>query len=123
MHPGIREIIRTSNYCQAAVIEAAALLPEDDAELDGWIGKVVEEQDVSAFAYLVLPAIHLRRKVAARHVEGGMRLMPNPLMCGCVLWHPDGEDLAADFHSLTRKSPRHSFQHEKNQGRASSARP
>ncbi len=45
MHPRIREIIHTSNYCHAAVMEAGSLLPEDDAELDGWTGKAEEEHD------------------------------------------------------------------------------
>ncbi|MES2477190.1 MAG: SEC-C metal-binding domain-containing protein [Verrucomicrobiota bacterium] len=93
MHPGIREIIHTSDYCHASMKKAAALLPEDDAELDGWIAKAVAEHDVGAFAYLVLPAMHLGRKVASRHIEGGLQLMPNPYQCGCVLWHLDGEDL------------------------------
>ena len=93
MHPGIRDIIHTSNFCHASVKQAAALLPEDDAELDGWIGKAVEDHDLDAFVYLVMPAIHLGRKVASRHVEGGLQLMPNPASCGCVLWHLEGEDV------------------------------
>ncbi|MEO5712690.1 MAG: SEC-C metal-binding domain-containing protein [Luteolibacter sp.] len=93
MHSRIREIINTSNYCHAAVMEAASLLPEDDAELDEWIGKVVEEHDIGGFTYLVLPAIHLGRKVASRHIEGGMQLIPDPATCGCILWNVDGVDV------------------------------
>ncbi|MEO8615857.1 MAG: hypothetical protein ABI600_12010 [Luteolibacter sp.] len=42
IHPRILEIIQTSNYCHAAMLEADSLLPEDDAELDEWIVKVVD---------------------------------------------------------------------------------
>ncbi|MEO5917914.1 MAG: SEC-C metal-binding domain-containing protein [Luteolibacter sp.] len=93
MHPRIREIINTSNFYHASVIEAGSLLPEDDAELDGWIGKAVEEHDIGGFTYLVLPAIHLGRKVASRHIEGGLQLMPTPMFCSCIIWNLDGEDV------------------------------
>ena len=93
MHPRIREIIHTSNYCHASVKEAAALLPEEDAELDGWIGKAVAEHDVDAFAYLVIPAIYLGRKIASRHIEGGLQLLPHPIFCSCILWNLDGDDV------------------------------
>lgn len=93
MHPRIREIIETSNFCHASVKEVAALLPENDAELDGWIGQVVEEHDALAFFYLLASASHLGRKVDCRHLEGGMQLMPHSGYCSCLLWHLDGEDL------------------------------
>jgi hypothetical protein len=93
MHPGIREIIHKSSYCHASLIEAAALLPDDDAELDRWIAKAVEEHDTAAFVYLVLPAMHLGRKVASRHIEGGLHLLPGPVFCPCILWKLDGDDV------------------------------
>ncbi|MES2661109.1 MAG: SEC-C metal-binding domain-containing protein [Verrucomicrobiota bacterium] len=93
MHPRVSEIIETSNFCHASVKEVAALLPEDEGELDGWIGKVVEEHDPLAFFYLLASASHLGRKVDCRHLEGGMQLMPHPGYCSCLLWHLDGEDL------------------------------
>ena len=52
MHPEIREIIDTSHYCRATVNEAADHLPEDDEELDRWIGEVVTRREQPGFLYL-----------------------------------------------------------------------
>jgi hypothetical protein len=37
MHPKIREVIDTSQYCRPTIREIGAFLPEDDAEYDEWL--------------------------------------------------------------------------------------
>jgi hypothetical protein len=103
MHPRIREIIDQCKYCQATIGETAALLPADDAELDGWIAEAVKNHDQDAFIYLVFSAVHAGRKVSSRHLSGGLAMLPEYTTMGCIAWHMDGDDVPEQLFAGLRE--------------------
>lgn len=98
MSPELRELIATTRWHKAAVQAAAALLPPDDAELDGWVAEAVASNDEVAFPFIVTAALAMERKVDARHLARGATLAPNQFSLGSMAWRMQGDVCA---HLLT----------------------
>jgi len=93
MHPKIREIIDTSQYCRPTIREIGALLPADDAEYDEWLAEAVRRHDQLEFLYLVAAGMLHERPVSSRHLARGLQLLPNCETAGCIAWQACGDDV------------------------------
>src|SRR5437868_2163238 len=78
MKPEVREFIKRSGLCRPAVERMVAMLPDDDLELDDWIGEAIRENDSMAFHLIVFAAMSRGRPVDARHLSTGAKLAGSP---------------------------------------------
>ena len=81
MKPEVREFIKQNGLCRPAVEELAGMLPEDDLELDAWIGETIRENDSMGFHLIVLAALSRGRPVDARHLSSGAKLSGEDIAC------------------------------------------
>jgi len=72
--PEVREFLDRAPLGRASVETLAAMLPDNDAELESWIAEAVRERDAMAFMLIVLAALSRERPVDARHLAGGAKL-------------------------------------------------
>lgn len=91
MQPHLRHFIDHANHNQGTLRELATLLPADDAELDQLIGETVEANDQLGFVFIVEAALAVGRRVDARHLVQGAKLMPEQWTLGSVAWHCQGD--------------------------------
>jgi hypothetical protein len=101
MQTELRQLIERSQYHQGALREVTALLPADDAELDGLVGEAVKAGRQKEFLFVVLSALEAGRKVDARHLGHGAIMLLDWATLGCVAWHMNGnvpEHLLEAFH-------------------------
>ena len=57
MTPEFKAYLDTHRAERATLLEAAKLLPADDAELDRWIGETVDTSQARAFFWMVMGAL------------------------------------------------------------------
>src|ERR1051326_1825614 len=74
MTPEVREFAKHAGLCRPTVEQMAAMLPEDDLELDSWISQAISANDSMAFHLLVYAALTHERPVDARHLASGAKL-------------------------------------------------
>ncbi len=91
MDPAVRQILDRPLKHLQRVKEIAAILPADDAELDGWIAEVIESGDGWALTYLLIAAVGSDRAVDARHLTQGAMLLGDPGLVGCLAWRMTGD--------------------------------
>src|SRR5881296_965216 len=72
--PEVRGFLDQAPLGRASVETLAAMLPDNDVELDSWIAEAVRERDAMAFMLIVLAALSRERPVDARHLAGGAKL-------------------------------------------------
>src|SRR5437016_1710601 len=73
--PEVREFLDQAPLGRESVEALAAMLPDNDAELDTWIAEAVRERDAIPFMLIVLAALSRERPVDARHLAGGAKLV------------------------------------------------
>jgi hypothetical protein len=78
-------------FCQAALRELAAFLPQEDAALDQLLAEVVAVRQEIVFTNLAFAALGAGRPVAARHLVAGAALMPNPGALATLAMHATGD--------------------------------
>lgn len=98
MSPEIRALISLASYDHEGIRKIAALLPAEDGVLDEWLATAVERAERDSFILLVTAALHLERRVDARHLAGGLTLLPHFLTVGSFAWHMTGD---VDVHLMT----------------------
>jgi hypothetical protein len=91
MDAEICALLDRSDLIKSSVIEIAARLPADDAELDHWLEVTATEKDAQRFFPLLVAAIHAERPVDARHLAGGLMLVPHHSWVGPVVWKANGD--------------------------------
>ena len=74
MKAEVREFIKQSGLSRSSVEQMQAMLPDDDLQLDSWIGESIQENDSLAFHLIVFAALSLERPVDARHLSTGAKL-------------------------------------------------
>ena len=89
--PEAREFITQASLGRASVEKVAAMLPDNDAELDEWIGEAVRERDAMAFTLLVLAAFSRERAVDGRHLVGGAKLVGVWTHLGAIAFRVQGD--------------------------------
>ena len=89
--PEAREFITQASLGRASVEKVAAMLPDNDAELDEWIGEAVRERDAMAFTLLVLAAFSRQRAVDGRHLVGGAKLVGVWTHLGAIAFRVQGD--------------------------------
>ena len=67
------------------------MLPADDAELDEIIETAERESNIHIFIFTVLAALHIGRKVDARHLAHGAPLLPAHDWIGAVAFRMEGD--------------------------------
>ena len=77
MDAALADLIDRSVWHQQAVLDVAALLPQDDATLDAWLAATVQAHDAHRFTYLAVAAVASERRLDVRHLEHGLILMPD----------------------------------------------
>src|SRR5438105_15172333 len=73
--PEVREFLSQAPLGSASVEAVAPMLSDNDAELDSWIAETVRERDAIPFTLIVLAALSRERRVDARHLAGGAKLV------------------------------------------------
>ena len=68
MKPEVRELIKQEGLCRPTVEQVAAMLPEDDLELDRWIDETIGENDSIGVHAIIFAALSRNRPVDARHL-------------------------------------------------------
>jgi hypothetical protein len=89
--PEVREFIAQSRFGRPAVEQLAAMLPETDADLDSWIDAAVRDSDTVAFMLLSFATLSRGRRLDARHLVGGAKLMGAPQYMMSIALRTDGE--------------------------------
>ena len=92
MLPLIREIIDNSKFSQVAVTEIARLLPDEDSELDRWLGEAIHSHDENGFIFLVAAAVHQGKRVNSKHLGAGFSMLPHLHALANVTWNVEGAD-------------------------------
>jgi hypothetical protein len=108
MKSEVQEFIDQARLDRPSVERIAEMLPEDDAELDNWIGEAVREADQLAFLLLVFGALSRERPVDARHLEGGAKLVNAPQYIVSIAFRVRG-DMPEYFLAGIRKTTMHGF--------------
>src|SRR5437660_2999996 len=91
MKQEVREFIDKARWCRPSVEGMADLLPEDDAELDSWIGEAVHNSEQLKFYLLVFAALSRERPVHARHLVGGVKLIGLPSYLTSIAFRVQGD--------------------------------
>lgn len=91
MDPVVRKLLDEPYPHLKTYEEIGALLPADDAELDGWFVELVEAVDGQGFMTLGVAAIAANRKVDGRHLKRGFALVSNVYLLACFAWHMTGD--------------------------------
>jgi hypothetical protein len=89
--PEVREFIAEARFGRPAVEQLAGMLPESDIELDSWINAAVRDSDTVAFMLLSFATLSRGRRLDARHLIGGARLMGAPQYMMSIALRTEGE--------------------------------
>ena len=100
----IREIIDSSKFSHASVTEIARLLPDEDSELDRWLGEAIHSHDESGFIFLVVAAVHLGKRVDSKHLGAGLSMLPHIHALANVAWNVEGTDIPEQLLAGTRRT-------------------
>ena len=74
MKPEVRALIKQAGLCRSTVEQVAAMLPDDDLELDRWIAEAIRDNDSIGAHAVIFAALNQGRPVDARHLSGLARL-------------------------------------------------
>jgi hypothetical protein len=74
MKPEVRALIKQAGLCRSTVEQVAAMLPDDELELDRWIAEAIQEKDSIGAHAVIFAALNQGRPVDARHLSGLARL-------------------------------------------------
>lgn len=77
------------------------LLPEDPAELDALIGRIVREGHVMGFLFVITAALEAGQPVEAHHLRECVSLIPRGDYLGHVFWQMRGDKVSALMQALT----------------------
>ena len=102
MTPEFKAYLDTHRAERATLLEAAKLLPADDAELDRWIGETVDTSQARAFFWMVMGALAVERAVDARHLARGAAYSTDPVFLGCMAYKMKGDIVAPLMEAATR---------------------
>src|SRR5262249_23923852 len=91
MRPEVREFIKHAGLCRSTVEQMATMLPDDDLELDAWIGEAIRENDSMAFHLIIFAALIRDRPVDARHLSTGTKLAGGALYLAAIAFRVQGE--------------------------------
>ena len=91
MKPEARALLENVPICRATVAELAAILPEDDAQLDAWIGETIRRGDGMALMLLALTVFSRERPFDARHLAAGAKLIGVPLYLSAIALRAQGD--------------------------------
>ena len=91
MTPEVREFVKQAGLCRSTVEQMAAMLPDDDLELDNWISQAIHENDSLAFHLLVYAALIRERPVDARHLASGAKLAGGAWYLAAMAFRVQGE--------------------------------
>src|SRR5581483_11547289 len=69
MNPEVRALIKQGGLCRSTVEQVAAMLPDDDLELDRWLTEAIRENDSTETHVVIFAALHRGRSVDARHLS------------------------------------------------------
>ena len=95
MHEHVIERAQDTELNVRALGELARRLPADDGELDALLAIVVSGRHDRAFAVILAAALDAGRVVDARHLVGGMALLPGPHELTVAAGHCAGDVAAA----------------------------
>ena len=70
MKPEVRALIKQAGLCRSTVEQVAAMLPDDDLELDRWITEAIRDNDSIGAHAVIFAALNQGRPVDARHLSG-----------------------------------------------------
>lgn len=104
MLPLIREIIDNSKFSHVAVTEIARLLPDEDSELDRWLGEAIHSHDENGFIFLVTAAVHQGKRVNSKHLGAGLSMLPHLHALANVTWNVEGTDIPEQLLAGARRS-------------------
>jgi len=91
MNAEIREFVKQAGLCRSTVEQVAAMLPDNDLELDTWIGEAIRENDSMAFHLIMFAALSRERPVDARHLASGAKLAGAALYLAAIAFRVQGE--------------------------------
>src|ERR1044071_6848522 len=69
MNPEVRALIK-KGLCRSTVEQIAAMLPDDDLDLDHWYAEAIQENRSLGAHAVIFAALHRGRPVDARHLSG-----------------------------------------------------
>jgi len=104
MLPLIREIIDNSKFSHIAVTEIARLLPDEDSDLDRWLGEAIHSHDENGFIFLIAAAIHQGKRVDSKHLGAGISMLPHLHALANVAWNVEGTDIPEQLLVGTRRT-------------------
>jgi len=88
--PEAQALIARNPFHQAALRELAALLPQDDKELDHWIASARKGVDPSSFHFLLCAGAIVGRRMQASHLTPMLWAQLSPLVMAWIIWHMEG---------------------------------
>ena len=91
MNPELREFMKHAGMTRSAVEQVAAMLPNDDLELDSWVAETIRENDSLAFHLIAYAAFIRERPVDARHLSTGVKLAHGPYQIGAMAFRVQGD--------------------------------
>ncbi len=91
MKPEVREFIKQAGLSRSTVAQMAAMLPDDDLELDSWISEAIRESNSMAFHLIVFAALSRERPVDARHLSTGAKLAGGSYYIAAMAFRVHGE--------------------------------
>ena len=91
MNPEVREFMKHAGMTRSAVEQVAAMLPDDDLELDSWVADAIRENDSLAFHLIAFAAFIRERPVDARHLSTGAKLAGGPYQIGAMAFRVQGD--------------------------------
>ncbi len=91
MKPEVREFIKHAGLGRSTVEHVAGMLPEDDLELDSWIGETIRANDSMGFHLIIFAALNNNRSVDARHLSAGTKLSGGGLYLAAIAFRVQGE--------------------------------
>jgi hypothetical protein len=91
MNPEVREFIKHAGLSRANVEHVAAMLPDDDLELDNWIAELIRENESMGLHLIIFAALSRERPVDARHLASGAKLVGAALYTAAIAFRVQGE--------------------------------
>jgi hypothetical protein len=89
--PEVREFIKQAGLSRSTVAQIAAMLPDDDLDLDNWISEAILDSDSMAFHLIVFAALSRERPVDARHLSTGAKLAGGSYYIAAIAFRVHGE--------------------------------
>jgi hypothetical protein len=89
--PEAQEFLAHARFGRPSVEALAGMLPADDAELDNWLNETVRDSQGTPFMLLCFAAFSRGRRVDAKHLVGGAKLIGAPQYMMSIALRTDGE--------------------------------